>query len=171
MNKFTSIIAAAIVCGSISANAQDIKVSPAFDDNFEPTFKFNSDYKYYGIYLDDDTKAANLSDDQYVYIGADDNAGRHLYVWNETYTFNTPSGVNSFGVPDSYISLKVGNVGWSGLGYANDNPMDLTDITSDYTLHLAIKSTSKQTFIFKLADGKINGGETAMDVASIGLGA
>ena len=60
MNKFTSIIAAAIVCGSISANAQDIKVSPAFDDNFEPTFKFNSDYKYYGIYLDDDTKAANL---------------------------------------------------------------------------------------------------------------
>ena len=99
MNKFTSILAAALVCGSLSANAQDIKVTPATDpDTFEPSFQFNKDYKYYSIFLDDETKAANLNDDQYVYIGPDQENGRNLWMWNG-FDFPTTSMTNSFGVP------------------------------------------------------------------------
>ena len=40
MRKFTSIIAAALLCGSMSAMAQDVKVTPAIDENtFEPAFQ------------------------------------------------------------------------------------------------------------------------------------
>lgn len=89
MKKFTSILMAALFCGSMTAFAQDddIKVSPAFND------------------------------DQYVYLGADADAGRNLYVWDNTFNFLTSSGTNSFGVPGGYLSLQVGNAGWSGLGY------------------------------------------------------
>ncbi len=155
MKKITYLLMAALFCGSYTAFAQDdeVKVTPAFDNDFEPTFKFNSDYKYYGILLDDETKEANLTDEQYVYIGPDAAAGRNLWVWENTFTFNTPSGQNSFGIPDAYLSLKVGTVGWSGLGYANDNAIDLSGITSEYTLHFAIKSTSKESFDFKFGDG------------------
>jgi len=159
MKKFTFLLAAALFCGSFTAFAQDdeIKVTPAFNDDFEPTFKFNKDYTYYGIYLDEETQKANLNDDQYIYIGADDDAGRHLYVWDNTYSFNTPSGNNSFDVPGGYISIKVGTIGWSGLGYANDNPIDLSGITNDYKLHIAIKSTSTESFNFKIGDGSYDG--------------
>lgn len=158
MKKFTYLLMAALFCGSFTASAQDdeVKVTPTFNDDFEPNFKFNKDYKYYGILLDDETREANLTDDQYVYIGPDQDAGRNLWVWEDTYSFNTPSGQNSFGIPDAYISLKVGSIGWSGLGYANDNPIDLSGITNEYTLHFAIKSTSNESFDFKFADGSYN---------------
>lgn len=173
MKKFTYLLMAALFCGSFTASAQDdeVKVTPAFNDDFEPTFQFSNDCKYYAIFLDEETKAANLSDDQYVYIGAEEEAGRHLYVWNETYSFNTPSGTNSMNIPEGYLSLKVGNAGWSGLGYANDNPIDLSGITSDYTLHFAIKSTSAESFDFKFGDGTYDEkGEKSNNPADIVLG-
>lgn len=161
MNKFTSILAAALVCGSLSAMAQndEIRVTPATDPTtFEPSFQFNKDYKYYGILLDDETKIANLTDDQYVYIGPDKEKGRNLWMWNG-FDFPTTSMSNSFGVPDAYTSVKVqeGQT-WSGLGYniAADHPVDLSGITSEYTFHIALSSTSSESFDFYLTDGNGN---------------
>lgn len=157
MKKFTSILMAALFCSSMTTFAQDddIKVSPAFNEDFEPTFTFNKEYKYYGIFLDDETKNANLTDAQYVYLGADSEAGRNLYVWENTFNFLTTSGTNSFGVPGGYLSLQVGNAGWSGLGY-NINASteyDLSGIDDDYTFHIAVSSTGKDPINFQLNDG------------------
>ena len=149
MKKFTFFLMAALFCGSLSTFAQDdeISVTPAIDeDTFEPTFKFNKDYTYYGIYLDDETKEVNLADDQYIYIGPDEKNGRVLDVWGDglSLTFGTPSGTNSFGIPDSYNTVTVGSLGWSGLGYRveDNNTINLSGVNQNYTLHLALKSTS-----------------------------
>ena len=157
MNKFTSILAAALVCGSISVSAQDddIRITPAEDPNtFEPTFKFNSDSKYYGIYLDEETRDGNLTEDQYIYVGPDEKSERYLDVWPDgtSVTFGTPSGVNSFGVPDSYNSLTVGSLGWSGIGYraGSDANLNLSGITDEYTFHIAMKTTTTDPILVQL---------------------
>ena len=155
MKKFTFLLAAALFCGSFSTFAQDVKVTPATGDDGDPTFTFNKDYKYYGIYLDDETKSANLSDDQYVYLGADPAAGRNLYLWDGSSTFLAGSSLNSFGVPGEYMSFQVGNAGWSGLGYNinAEKSYDLSGITDDYTFHIALSSTGKDAVDFYLTDG------------------
>lgn len=156
MKKFTFFLAAALFCGSMSALAQidEVKVSPAMNDDGDPNFTFRSDYKYYSIFLDEETQT-NLEDDQFVYLGADDNAGRHLYVWDNTFNFLPTSGINSFGVPGGYLSLQVGSAGWSGLGYNIDasTGYDLSNIGDDYTFHLAVSSTGTDPINFQLNDG------------------
>ena len=150
---------AALFCGSFTAFAQDdeVKVTPAFNDDFEPTFKFNKDYKYYGIVLDDETKAANLADDQYVYLGPDADAKRNLWIWDGQSSFvGNLSGNNSFDVPGAYMSYQVGGAGWSGIGYniAADAPaLDLSGINDEYTFHIALKSTGNDAVDFYLTDG------------------
>ena len=158
MKKFTYLLMAALFCGSFTAFAQDdeVKVTPATTEDGDPAFTFQKDYKYYGIYLDEETKSANLSDDQYVYIGPDADNGRNLWMWNG-FDFPTTSNVNSFGIPGGYTSVQVtGKDGWSGLGYniAAANPVDLSGITSDYTFHIALNSKGKDSFDFYLTDGK-----------------
>lgn len=158
MKNFTSILAVALLCGSLSAMAQDdeIRVTPATDpDTFEPSFQFNKEYKYYSISLDDETKEANLNDDQYIYIGPDEENGRNLWMW-AGFSFPTTSMANSFGVPGAYTSVMVtGDGGWSGLGYnvAAANPIDLSGITSEYTFHIALSSESSEPIDFYLTDG------------------
>lgn len=161
MKKFTSILAAALLCGNVASFAQgEVKVTPAIDENtFEPTFKFDKDSKYYTIFLDEETQAANLTDDQVTYIGADSENGRNLWIWATSSSFADPSGNNSFGVPGNYMSYKVGTDGWSGIGYNIDatHPVDLSGINDGYTFHLAVMSTSNETFEFYLTD--LNGHE------------
>lgn len=159
MKKSTFFLVAALFCGSLSTFAQDdeIRITPATDpDTFEPAFTFNKDYKYYGILLDDETKEANLTDDQYVYIGADAAEGRNLYIWDSSSTFVEPSGVNSFGVPGGYLAYQVGTDGWSGLGYNinADKSYDLSGINDEYTFHMALMSTGKDPVDFYLTDGQ-----------------
>lgn len=161
MKKFTSIFAAALLCGSMSAFAQDdVRVTPSIDENtFEPSFQFDADSHYYTIYLDEETQAANLSDDQVTYIGADAEAGRNLWIWAGTSSFVDPTGTNSFNVPGNYMTYHVGTDGWSGLGYNIDkeHPVDLSGINDEYTFHMAVKSTSNEVFEFYLTD--LNGHE------------
>lgn len=158
MKKFTFFLMAALFCGNMTVLAQDddISITPATDpDTFEPTFTFNKDYKYYGILLDDETKAANLTDDQYVYIGADADEGRNLFIWDGSSTFVETSGVNSFGVPGEYLAYQVGTAGWSGLGYNinNTKTYDLSGINDDYKFHIALMSTGNDPVDFYLTDG------------------
>lgn len=164
MKKSTFLLAAAMFCGTLSTFAQnDIKVTLATDlTTFDPTFKFNDDYKYYAIYLDGETQA-KISEDRFVYIGADDNNGRHLDVWQDTGTFEEPGSINSFGVPGAYMSFKVGSAGWSGGGYRVDaeHPIDLSGITDEYTLHMAVMATKDDVVDFKFSDGR---DETVADI-------
>lgn len=165
MKKFTSVLFAALACCAMSANAQDVQVTPAIDqETFEPSFKFSADNTYYGIYLDDETRAKNLTDDQYVYIGPDAENGRNLWIWDGSSTFvdaNALPGNNSFDVPGNYMAFTVGTAGWSGLGYnfgEKAPAVDLSGIGDDYKFHMAVKSTSNETFYFYLVDGN---GKTA----------
>lgn len=158
MKKFTYLLMAALFCGSLTAFAQDdeVKVTPATNEDGDPAFTFNKDYKYYGIFLDDETKSTNLNDDQYVYIGPDPDNGRNLWVWNG-FDFPSKPDVNSFGISGEYTSVKVKkDAGWSGLGYniAEANPIDLSGITSEYTFHMALKTKGTDSFDFYLTDGK-----------------
>lgn len=158
MKKITTLLVAALFCGSLSTFAQDdeISVTPAFNDDFETTFKFNKDYAYYCIYLDDETRAANIDDDHYVYLGPDSDNGRNLWIWDGQSTFGSNlTGNNSFDVPGAYMSYIVGGAGWSGIGYniAAGYQVDLSGINDDYKFHIALKSTGSDSFDFYLTDG------------------
>lgn len=72
-----------------------------------------------------------------------DDTKNFLYVWNDTYTAKTSSGVNSFGQAESYNDFTVNSVGWSGLGFASSagNGKDLSMIDDTYYLHFAMKGS------------------------------
>lgn len=96
-----------------------------------------------------------------------DNVNNFFYVWENTYTEAPSSGVNSFGLDESYTSLAVGTVGWSGAGYASTGGKgkDLSMIDDEWVLHFAMKGNDitahrKQTvmvgntqFVIGRADG------------------
>ena len=149
MKKFY-LMAAAALCG-ISAMAQEVSVTMAE----EHPFTFSTNESYVSIYLGEETQKSNIPDDNYIYIGPDENAGRNLWIWENTFNGITASDLNSFGVPGEYMAMEVGNVGWSGLGYniAAANPIDLSYIDSNWSLHFAVKMTSAQTVSFQLTDG------------------
>lgn len=82
-----------------------------------------------------------------------------LYVWENTYTGGTASGLNFHGNTEGYTALIVGGSGWSGCGFC------LTDAGNgweaakalkeaivanpdQYFLHLAIKSTDNYAHCF-----------------------
>lgn len=151
------LLLAAVALCSFAAQAQ-VTISPATNDDFEPTFKFSGSNDYYIIYLGDETKASYASavpEANYVYIGPDADNGRNLWVWSNTFEAGATDGVNSFGVPGEYMSWKVGSVGWSGLGYniAAANPINLSGVGENYALHFAVKSQSTETFDFEFIDG------------------
>lgn len=125
----------------------DIKITKASETPYE----FSKDNDYYTIYLDEETQSKNLSADQVTYIGPNEQT-RFLYPWDDTFIAAAPMGPNSFGVEDKYMSWTVNNKGWSGLGYAINSPVDLTGITADYKLHLAVKSESDATIEFYVND-------------------
>jgi hypothetical protein len=76
-----------------------------------------------------------------------DDVNRVLYIWPDGSTLaGVPAvGTGSLGQAD-YTAFTVGNAGWWGCGYytspaANpDATMDLTDVTSSWTLHFAIRT-------------------------------
>jgi hypothetical protein len=77
-----------------------------------------------------------------------DDLNRILYIWPDGSTLagTTAVGAGSLGQPD-YLAFTVGNVGWWGCGYytgpASGNlnaTVDLTDVTSDWTFHFAIRT-------------------------------
>jgi hypothetical protein len=108
---------------------------------------------YYLISLDDVTAAsiapADIAQDLRV-----DETTRFLYVWSNTYVGQTASGPNWNGEVGAYTSLAIGTVGWSGLGFASvGTKLDLSAITSDYTFHIAMKSTSTNSHIIALQGG------------------
>jgi hypothetical protein len=90
-----------------------------------------------------------------------DEITKFLYIWDGTFTPETPSGPNCFGEVEAWTSLVVGTVGWSGAGFnckdaaALDKLVPLTANTDNYYLHIGIKSKSNATYVFGL-EGQSN---------------
>lgn len=152
-----TLLLAAFVLSAMAASAQSKPtITPSLNEDGEPTFTFSPEKNYYYLYLGDETKATYASEvpeENMHYIGPDDQ-GRHLYVWNDTFAGANADGVNSFGVPNEYVSFTVGSAGWSGLGYniQKDTPVDMSQVSSDYTFHIALKSQSEASFLLILID-------------------
>lgn len=137
MKKFTfSMVLLAIIAFTGRAYAQD---------------NFTQGSNYYLIYLDDESTskipAASITKDYRV-----DDVNHFLYVWSNTYTSASATGPNWNGEIGSFINFQVNNVGWSGFGFSSvaASPMNLSGVTSDYTLHLAMKSTGTVTHCISL---------------------
>ncbi len=84
-----------------------------------------------------------------------------LYIWDDTYTAGTCSGVNAYGQTESWTSLSVTSVGWSGLGvcagvtgdYTGIDALSaVTDSPEEYYLHIAIKSSVAVSHCIKMED-------------------
>ncbi|WP_321436216.1 T9SS type A sorting domain-containing protein [uncultured Bacteroides sp.] len=127
-------------------------------------FNFAGSKNYYLIYLDEETSAqipkADIKKDY-----RPDDVTHFLYVWENTYTNNEPTGPNSNGVPGTFIDFSVGSVGWSGFGFAGVKPgKDMTGIDDSYYFHIALKtSTAQNQVVIINGDGpsaKLNFGNT-----------
>ena len=107
---------------------------------------FTKGSNYYLIYLDDVSAAkipvANVVKDFRV-----DDTNNFLYVWSSTYTSLTPAGPNWNGEVGAFLSFSVNSVGWSGLGFSGPVSKDMTAVTSDYTLHIAMKGSNAASHI------------------------
>ncbi|TLX76856.1 Ig domain-containing protein [Labilibacter sediminis] len=89
-----------------------------------------------------------------------DDTNKFLYVWDETLTYGTSTGLNFFGQSEGWVSLIVGGAGWSGAGYfvdANYPQIDMTDMYNnpdDYVFHIGLKSTQPtSSYLFIFNDG------------------
>ncbi|MHB9143255.1 MAG: hypothetical protein ACYC25_15400 [Paludibacter sp.] len=143
MKKLTfSIMLLAICAFATSVHAQD---------------DFTKGNSYHLIFLDATSgakiPAANIAHDFRV-----DDTNNFLYIWSSTYNDLGSSGPNSEGEIESYINLSVASVGWSGFGFSGPVAKDMTAVTSNYTLHIAMKATNSASHIIGM-DGP--GGLTA----------
>lgn len=133
MKKFT-LAAAAMV--ALAAQAQSpYQVNPSTSEVLKQSI---AEVKY--ITLSDGavaefTKAGAVCD----YIGPDAAAGRNLWYWENTFVPSDESYPRVDEEEGGYISVEVGNVGWSGAGLAvsNTNALDLSSFNDNTHFHLA----------------------------------
>ncbi|MEI8271116.1 MAG: hypothetical protein WCG08_00670 [Paludibacter sp.] len=118
---------------------------------------FTKGSNYYLIYLDD-VSAAKIPTANIVKDFRVDDTNNFLYVWSSTYTALTASGPNWNGEVGTFLSFSVNSVGWSGFGFSGPVSKDMTAVTSDYTLHIAMKGSNTASHIIGM-DGP--GGLTA----------
>jgi hypothetical protein len=137
---------AVLFAATLAVNAQTVTNAGEEGAN-NPYIKSNpiktTDHVY-GVYLGDESRAAlGITDAQYTYIGTDATAGRPLYNWDGTSSIEENSDINSYGVMGESLKFVAGTSGWSGWGEAVNeaNPIDLSGITSDYTLHFSVRTT------------------------------
>ncbi|MDR3129751.1 MAG: Ig-like domain-containing protein [Tannerellaceae bacterium] len=83
-----------------------------------------------------------------------------LMVWESTFTASPTVGANSYGVQEPWVSLMVGDKGWSGGAFHVSPEFGMIDMQrirtkrSDYAFHVTLKSTqSDAVFTFTFSDG------------------
>lgn len=84
--------------------------------------------------------------------------GKNLFIWDNTFGDGIPTGNSFYNLPEAWVSLVVGSVGWSGAGYniGSNVTADMTALSEnpdDYYLHIGIKSEGNAPYLFILADG------------------
>lgn len=139
---------------------------------------------YVPVSLDAQSTAAIQSKIKASYQVDDTNV--FLYVWENTYTAGTASGLNFYGEAESWTSLVVGQVGWSGAGWFVGNPATIpafVDSASDlanWKFHLAYKGAANaahiviltwngNTYKFAIGQGSLEDNGTKFDaIAPVG---
>jgi len=112
---------------------------------------------YYPISVDESTY--EVIADRVVNDLRVDDTNTFLYIWDNTFTAGTSSGLNYFGQAESWISLVVGSAGWSGAGFnvaESYGNVDMTDFAAnpdDYYFHVAMKGDGDASYLFILTDG------------------
>ncbi|MDR3127111.1 MAG: Ig-like domain-containing protein, partial [Tannerellaceae bacterium] len=84
----------------------------------------------------------------------------NLMIWESTFSAQTVSGLNSYGIQEPWVALKVADKGWSG-GAFHVGPafgsIDLQQLRThrnDYYFHLALRSSHPDAvFSFTFSDG------------------
>ena len=141
--------------GENTSTDDEVVVTDVTDPTANP-FQFSDNYKYYALYVDAETRQANMPDERYVNCG-DNGGSQNSWNWSDTFVYTDVTGPNSFGVENGYIGLGVvGTEGWSGLGYnvnAETGDLDLSCLNNDYRLHFAVRSQSTATLDFIVNDG------------------
>ncbi|PZX20814.1 putative secreted protein (Por secretion system target) [Breznakibacter xylanolyticus] len=134
----------ALAATSFSAMAQD---------------DFTKGTNYYLIYLDEETELANLPGSKIEGDFRPNGSTHNLWIWGDTYKAPATSGPNWNGEPGAYLSFAVANAGWSGLGFNISETYDFGAITSDYTFHIAMKSTATNSHLLGIDAGTGNTGK------------
>ncbi|TXD52710.1 MULTISPECIES: Ig-like domain-containing protein [unclassified Polaribacter] len=153
ISEGTASIAAAIGTFSSVCDVTVTKEAVIVDDI---TLK-GSDY--YIIQLDEDSYSAIES--KVIQDFRPDDTTKFLYVWDGTFEGGNSVGNNFYGLDQDWISLKVGNVGWSGAGFSVGSAYGDIDMTpmfdnpEDYYLHIGFKTgQSASSYLFILTDGQ-----------------
>ena len=142
--------------GAFSASCEVTVVAKPVDPNDLDASLRGSNYTIIQI---DETSSGYIQD-KVINDCRPDDTNKFLYVWDNTFTTGTPSGLNFYGQSEGWVSLVVGNVGWSGAGYnagAGATAIDLTDMYNnpdDYVFHIAFKSSqANSSYLLIFADG------------------
>lgn len=143
-STFWAVAAATMFAGNVYAQAE---------------FDFTKATNYHLIYLDEETCAANIDAADITSDCRPDDNTRFLYVWENTYVGGDAVGPNSNGVPSAFLSFVVNNVGWSGLGFVNNNGAHFDAIDDSYRFHIAMKTIDNDAHVIILGDG--DAGEVA----------
>lgn len=174
---FMLFAACAVVAGmamtvSCSKDSKDKDDTDLIDDDDDPedptnkpgeqtsTFACLNGSEYYPIIMDG-TTSEKLGSKIVCDLRPDD-VNKFLYVWEGTYTGNTASGLNFFGIAGDYTSLAVTNVGWSGAGYFVTGKVDGFDKIANlnnpgYYFHIAYKGAANvaHACYFAWGDGNL----------------
>lgn len=113
--------------------------------------------QFWPVIMDGTTINANVS--SMVASFAPNETDQFLYIWENTYSAGTATGLNFNGNGDGYTALVVADKGWSGLGFsltdkgngwqaAEQLRQAIVANPDSYFLHLAIKSTDEASHCF-----------------------
>lgn len=157
------MLLAVLFTASVTTSCKKSKTAPK-DDDEQPgggggtTAKTGLDGSdYYLLLLDPTTEEkvhSKVTKDYRI-----DEANIVLNIWpgGDSYGPGNPSGPNAFGVVESWISLQVASLGWSGAGIATHaditSTVNLSGVTDDHVLHFAMKSKGDETHVISLGDG------------------
>ena len=112
---------------------------------------FSQGKNYHLIYLDD-ISASKIPTEKITKDYRINNTTNLLAIWAGTYTDLGSTDLNSEGEMQPYINFSVNSVGWSAFSFYSPagNGKDCSTITSNLTLHLAMKSNDNQTHCIRM---------------------
>ena len=134
------------------------------------------------IILDGTTLEANQSKVVASFQPNDDD--KWLYIWEQTYSGGTATGLNFHGNGDGYTALVVGGAGWAGAGFCISTKDEAGNVKGEawkdvealraaivanpdeYFLHMAIKSTDNYSHCFYFM-GVENGTKFGLGAAAV----
>ena len=161
MKKFFTLAAMLLAVASM-ASAQFVTKALVENEDLEevPTFDWSKATNFVPIAVSGSVFEAMDQLGIQLDLGVND-LNRHLYVWEGTYAGIDGSGINSFGMDEGHIALEVTSVGWSGLGFIDDNGVNFSFLDDSYVLHFAIRSTDNASHAFGFGKAAFTVGGTA----------